>query len=133
MKNTMKSALKNIAFLLAFALSTASFTGAADASEHCKKVRINISNQTGQTVQVYDIDYYDFGSGVWRSEPTKNRILNHGGGWTYKKRLEKVGAEQTQVRVQYRTARDGKWKDKHASVSATAVCYKNSAYNVTLR
>ena len=46
---------------------------------------------------------------------------------------EKVGAEQTQIRIQYRTARNGKWKDKHASVSAPAVCYNGSTYTIALR
>ncbi len=128
-----KIALKTLTLAAAVTLSAASVPDFAEASEHCKKVRIQISNQTGDTVQVYDIDYFDYSAGRWRSEATKNRILNNGGGWTYKKRLEKVGAEQTKIRIQYRTARNGKWKDKHASVSAPAVCYNGSTYNIALR
>lgn len=130
---SLETAVKAVAFAAVFGLSAVSISGNAEASEHCKNVRIQISNQSGTTVQIYDIDYFDYSSGRWRSEATKNRIVNDGGSWEYKKRLEKVGAEQTQIRIQYRTARNGKWKDKHASVSAPAVCYNGSTYRIALR
>ena len=117
----------------ALGLALALGGSAANASEHCKDVTITVVNQTGNGAQVYDMQYYDFGAGKWRNEVTRNRVLGTGQSWSYRKRLEKVGAERTQIKIKYRTASGGKWKVKHQAFSATSTCYRGSTYRIYLR
>ena len=107
----------------------------AEASEHCKGVYINVANPNGATVKVIDIDYWDESAGRWRSEPVKNRVLRKGESWSWRKRLEKVGAENTKLRVEYRVyigKTFNKWSKKKAKVTNTRKCTRNMSWNVNI-
>ena len=132
-----------IAKTAAAALVTAMTVGAgmvaaptpAAASEHCKGVYINVSNPSGATVKVIDIDYWDSSAGRWRSEPVKNRVLRAGENWSWRKRLEGVGAERTKLRIEYRTYIGKtlkKWSKKKSVVTGSKVCHRNSRWNVKI-
>ena len=134
---TLKKML--IAPLMAAAVigsAAALMPGVAEASEHCKRVYIEAINKTGKTVKVVDIDYYDYGSKKWRSEPTTNRILRNGESWSWRKRLERVNGEKTVVRIEYRTKTGKKiirWSKKKRANSTKQVCNHGDAFKITLK
>jgi hypothetical protein len=77
----------------------------ASTSEHCSKVYIKVTNNTGDKVKVIDLDYFDYGlgkKGRWRSEPTKNEVIGKGQVYQTTRRLENVKAEYTKIRIKYR-------------------------------
>ena len=130
------SLLKKISAMTSLAIFGAAMAlgaSTANASEHCKDVTIAVSNQSGEPVEVYDMKYYDFGSGKWRNEALRNRVLGVGQSWAYIKRLERVGAERTQVMIMYRTLERGRWKVKHKEYSTQRTCYRGSTFEVVLR
>ena len=130
-KMIAKTAATALVAALTFGAGMAATTTAAQASEHCKRVHISVSNPTGAPVKVIDIDYYDFGKRGWRKEGVKNRVLRRGQVWTWKKRLEKVGAERTAVRIKYRTyigKTFNKWSKVQTVTSRTRVCHHNSTW-----
>jgi len=136
MTNILKTAIRMP--LIAAAIlggASAMTTTAANASEHCKKVYIEAINNTGKAIKIIDLDYYDYGSKKWRSEPTKNRVVYPGQSWSWRSRLEKVGGEKTRIRVEYRTAtgkRINKWSKVQSKKSSKATCSRGSAYTVTI-
>ncbi|MEP3599682.1 MAG: hypothetical protein ABJN26_07210, partial [Stappiaceae bacterium] len=69
MTHFAKIALAASALAVAGMMNVASVTP-ADASEHCKKVYIQVTNNTGAPIKMVDLDYRDYGSRKWRSEPT---------------------------------------------------------------
>ena len=109
---------------------------AADASENCKRVYIEAINKTGKTIKVIDIDYYDYGAKRWRTEMVKNRILRSGESWSWRKNLEGVNAEETRVRIEYRTKKRGRkvfvWSKVKRTRSAKKTCARGSSFAITL-
>ncbi|MEP3276921.1 MAG: hypothetical protein ABJN26_24075, partial [Stappiaceae bacterium] len=106
----------------------------ADASEHCKKVYIQVTNNTGAPIKMVDLDYRDYGSRKWRSEPTPNEVIPNGGTWQETRRLEKVNAELTKLRIQFkREKRSGKWHKRENAYSGKATCTRGKIFKVTLR
>lgn len=130
--NTFRKS-KMIAVAAALSGLAAAAPAPAHAGEGCRDVKIEVINQSKDGVKVYDMKYYDFGSGKWRNEATRNRILGVGQSWTYRKRLEWVGGEMTLVEVQYRTAQNGKWRVKRTARSPRKTCYRGSTYRVVIR
>lgn len=107
----------------------------AQASEHCKGVYINVSNPGGKTVKVIDIDYWDESAGRWRSEPVKNRVLRKGESWSWRRTLEKVGAENTRIRVEYRVYKGktfDKWSGVKRKTTRTRKCTRNMRWNISI-
>ncbi len=108
----------------------------AQAGKHCKKVYISAVNQTGAKIKIIDLDYWDPAYSKWRSEPTRNEIIHHGNVWQETRRLEKVNAKATRVRVQYRkVASKGpfKWSVKvYNAYSTVSTCGKGSSYKVRI-
>ncbi|MVA98175.1 hypothetical protein GN330_13070 [Nitratireductor sp. CAU 1489] len=122
---------------LAAALAGAALTaGPAMAAEGCKKVYLKVVNQTGARIKVIDLDYWDPSSNRWRSEPTKNEVIPNGQVWQETRRLERVNAERTRLRVEYRLPKSkgfGKWGKKKKGYSGYATCTHGKAYQVVLR
>lgn len=107
----------------------------AQASEHCKGVYINVSNPSGKTVKVIDIDYWDESANKWRSELVKNRVLRKGESWSWRRKLERVGAENTRLRIEYRTyigKRFKKWSGKKKAVTGLRKCKRNMRWNINI-
>ena len=136
----IKQALKQIGtiFSLAGLMSVAIFTATpAMAGKHCKDVYISAINKTGAKIKIIDLDYYDPAYSKWRSEPTPNEVIASGKIWQETRRLEKVNAKKTKIRVQYRKAKTkgaGKWSFKvYNAYSRAKTCGKGSSYEVTIR
>lgn len=106
------------------------------AGKHCKAVYITASNHSGNPIKIIDLDYYDPAYRKWRSEPTRNEIIRHGQVWQETRRLEKVNAKLTKVRIQYRkAAKKGpfKWSTKvYNAYSNSSTCGKGSAFRVRI-
>jgi len=103
----------------------------------CRDVKVEATNETGKQVKVIDIDYHDYTKGKWRSKIIPNKKL--ASGKVYKKtfkKLSKVGGEQTQIRVEYRTLiKDGffkKWSEVKRDWSSKGYCDKGATFAVTL-
>lgn len=102
----------------------------------CKKVKITVKNKTGGPIKLFDLDYKDFGSGRMRSENISNRVIPHGGSYSWKRNLEGVNNAKTYIEAQFTKLKsNGKWDLKHYwwQNSATKVCSKGKRYTVTLR
>ncbi len=99
----------------------------------CSKVKLDIKNNAGETIQIYDIDYYDYGSSVWRSEPTVNRVLNNGGSWQDTRNLEDVENASTKLRVKYRKLNSkNRWDGRYTATSSKVTCTKGKRISVTI-
>lgn len=142
--NATKAFVKSLAKPLTKALTLAAVVGVsalaaptlAAASEHCKNVYIKVVNSTGGEVKIIDLDYQDYGSGKWESEPTKNRVIGAGQVWAFKKRLERVGGEKTRIRIDYRAKERrllSKWSKVRNGYSGSKTCYDGSSFEVVLR
>lgn len=119
--------------LAAGVLSAAPFSPAM-AADNCKNVVISVKNSTGRAIRVVDLDYRDYGSRIWRSEPTSNRVLASGARWSDKRRLENVNYETTRIRVQYQILKsNGKWKlKKYEKLSRAKRCTKGTRFYVNV-
>jgi len=117
------------------ALSPLSSTPAY-AGKHCKNVYVSAINKSGGKIKIIDMDYYDSAYNKWRSEPTRNEVIPAGRNWQESRRLEKVNAQKTRIRIRYRKPKSkglASWSLKvHKAYSATAVCAKGRAFNVNL-
>jgi hypothetical protein len=94
----------------------------------CKKVYIKAINQTGQTVNITDLDYYDYEDGKWRSEPTVNKSIPNGQVWSDTRTLESVGGERIKIRIEYKDARG----NKKTAYSAVKTCRDKSTFTVAM-
>ena len=102
---------------------------------NCKDITVHAVNTTGVKVKIIDVDYHDYYSERWRSEPTPNReIAAEGKPYIWKFNLNQVDHAYTQIRVKYRKKEDDGWSKKvYRNWSAKSVCEAGKKYRVTLR
>lgn len=136
MTNTIARKLLSAGFILSTTLLP--ILGAASPAEaatrHCKKVNLEVINNSGKEIKVVDIDYYDVDAlGDWRSEPIANTEVDPGETWQKTRRLESVNQENTRVVVEYQT-RDiyGDWGRRQEASSAWQVCSRGATYTMTI-
>ncbi|HFC04154.1 MAG TPA: hypothetical protein ENJ55_00495 [Rhizobiales bacterium] len=136
MKLFTKATLAAAALATAGMMSLTTATPVMAKPDICKKVKIKITNLTGAPIQVFDLDYWDFGSNRKRSENISNRVLANGDSYKYTRNLEGVNNAKTFVRVQFRKLkRNGKWKLTRwwNADSATSVCTRGKTYTIRFR
>lgn len=122
-------------FATATMLSFATATPAAAAFNICKGVKLKVENKSNKTIQLFDIDYYDYGSRKWRSEPVRNTILEPGDTYRKTRNLEKVNRAETKIRARYRTLKsNGRWdKSKYYFYkSAKKICKTGTRFSVSI-
>ena len=121
------------------ALAAATFAATASSAsawgfDICEDVTMRFHNNTGAAIQIYDVDYYDYGQGIWRSEPFENRVIQDGYYFSFTRNLEDVENADTLLRVRYRTTNgSGQWRGNHRAQSNTFTCRHNSTANVYIR
>ena len=108
----------------ALALAAATAIGGAApamAANACKNVQLAFENNTRQTINIVDVDYYDpamGNGGGWRSEPIINEDIRPGATWRETRNLEKVNQRYTKVRFEYRKpGKFGGWSFKKYTVT----------------
>lgn len=129
---------KNIA---ALGLASAAMFGAATpafAGSTCKNVQLEVINETGDKINIVDIDYWDPAKGRkggWRSEPIKNETLADDGNWRETRNLERVNKRKTRIRVEYRIpGKFGGWSlKKYSKKSSRFTCDARDTAKVTLK
>ncbi|MBD1549258.1 hypothetical protein [Roseibium aggregatum] len=125
------------AMLAVAGAASLSLTGQASAGfDICKKVHITVQNNTGGPIQLFDLDYRDFGSNRWRSENTPNRVIRNGGSFSVTRNLEGVNNAKTYVRVQFRKLKsNGKWDHSKYwyADSGTSICSRGQSYRIVFR
>jgi len=129
---SLNTSVKVASFLIAGTL----FSATAHAGAHCKNVYVSALNKTGAAIKIVDMDYYDPAYSKWRSEPTKNQIIPAGRNWQETRRLERVNAKNTYVRIEYRKPKTkgiGKWSKIYTAYSARKTCHKGSNFQIILR
>lgn len=99
----------------------------------CKKVKTKIVNRTGEQVKIYDLDYHDYGSDLWRSEPVDDFYMPANEVRFITRNLEKVNQARTQIRIKYKKLdSDGEYRVKAKDWSSSSTCTKNKTYVVYL-
>lgn len=101
----------------------------------CKDVRITVKNMTGTSVQLFDIDYIDMGTGRKRSENISNRILVDGDSYTFTRNLEGVNNAETILRIQVRKLKANKKWDLSQwwnYDSPKVMCRKGKRFTINL-
>lgn len=133
---TQKTLSFKIAVLTAISPLLISPTPASAAFRNtCKDVDITIKNETGKMVKVYDIEYYNDRTGLWKNMIFKDRALANNSTWIEKDRnLKKVRDVETKVRIQYREFKNGRvrWKLLEKD-SSKARCSHGNKFTVTLK
>ncbi len=122
-------AMAGVATLAAVAPASAGF-------DICKKVSITVKNNTGQPIQLFDLDYRDLGSNRWRSENISNKVIPNGGSHTEVRNLEGVNNASTFVRVQFRKLKsNGRWDHSKYwyADSNSATCSRGASYRIVFR
>lgn len=108
-------------------------TASAFSFDSCKDVTIVVRNHTGEEVRIYDLDYYDYAVGIWRSEPLNNFNLRGGKSKFIERNLGSVNQARTQIRIQYRKLdSDGEYRIKTEDWSSSGVCSKGKTFEVKL-
>lgn len=108
-------------------------------AKNCKKVHLQVNNQTGKTIKIIDLDYWDTESEKWRSEPVRNTVVKNNRAWQKTRRLEHVHNQNVKIRVEYRKAKWNKflkrvsWSKKQKYISSPKKCTKYADYTMTLR
>ena len=136
MFNRYSLSLKSALSVAAVVVATVVVAGPAHAGKHCKNVYVSAVNLTQSKIKIIDLDYYDPAYQKWRSEPTPNQVIPAGRQWQETRRLEKVNAKQTAIRIKYRKPKTkgfGKWSKVFTAYSTSQVCGKGSIYEVKLR
>ncbi len=107
-----------------------------DFSPGCKNVTIRAINQTGREIKVVDIDFYDYKQDRWRSKVTKNETVRSGRTFRRTLKLQKVGGDQTRVKIQYRVRKKasglGQWSKVFEQQTAAKVCTNSTTFAVGL-
>ncbi|MEM9150400.1 MAG: hypothetical protein AAGB19_08095 [Cyanobacteria bacterium P01_F01_bin.3] len=100
---------------------------------NCRNVSLTAINKTGGPIKIFDIEYFNPRTNLWKNEWVSNRIIANNGTWTDERNLEKVYDLKTKVRFQYRTLKEnGKWSRKVETDSNTQRCSDGETYSVTL-
>ncbi len=136
MLNKLFPSLSTSVKVASFFIAGTLFSATAHAGAHCKNVYVSAINKTGAAIKIVDMDYYDPAYSKWRSEPTKNQIIPAGRNWQETRRLERVNAKNTYVRIEYRKPKTkgiGKWSKIYTAYSARKTCHKGSNFQIILR
>lgn len=123
----------SLVLAVAGSVSMMSTTPAAALFDICKDVRITAVNQTGGTIQIFDFDYWDFGSNRKRSENISNVTIENGKSYTVTRNLEGVNNAKTKVRVQFRKLKsNGKWDYSQFwyADSPAATCSRGRSFRI---
>lgn len=104
-----------------------------DFSEGCKDVSIEAFNRTGGTIKIVDVDFYDFQQDLWRSKVTRNRDVASGQVWQWKTKLQKVGGDQTRLRIQYRKRKGNGWSGVFNHLTPEIRCRKGTRISTSIR
>ncbi|WP_428643749.1 hypothetical protein [Roseibium sp.] len=136
MRLISKSATAAAILAVAGVASLAAVAPASAGFDICKKVNITVKNNTGQPIQLFDLDYRDLGSNRWRSENISNRVIPNGGSYSVKRNLEGVNNANTYVRVQFRKLKsNGRWDHSKYwyADSNTSLCRRGASYRIVFR
>lgn len=131
-----KTKTATIALATAAMISGMAATPATAGFDICKKVNISFTNMTGAPIQIFDLDYWDFGSNRKRSENFSNRVLAHGATHRVRRNLEGVNNAKTFIRVQFRKLKsNGKWNRSQwwNADSKTATCRRGKSFSIRFR
>lgn len=128
---TLKTLAK--AVLTAAALAATATTANAWGFDICEDVTMRLHNYSGEAIQIYDVDYYDYGQSVWRSEPFENRVIQDGYYFSFTRNLEDVENAQTRIRFRYRTTSGGRWTGNYTAQGNSFTCRHNATVDVRLR
>lgn len=104
-----------------------------DFSRGCKDVRIQATNQTGGTIKIVDIDFYDYKQDRWRSKFTSNRAVAPGRVWWWKTKLQKVDGDETRLRIQYRKRNGAGWSKVQNHLTPKFRCQKGTSISASIR
>lgn len=133
MKTLIKPALICTTLAVAGSLSLASVTPAAAAFDRCKNVSVTVTNMTGGPVQLFDVDYWDYGSNRKRSKNVRNLVLGHGDSRRMNLTLNGVNNARTYLTVQYRKLKsNGRWNLTQwwNARSNTALCRRGTRFSI---
>ena len=131
-----KATTAAIALATAGIISSMTVAPASAGFDICKKVHINLKNLTGAPIQLFDLDYWDFGSNRKRSENISNRVLAHGASYRVTRNLEGVNNAKTFIRVQFRKLKsNGKWNRSQwwNADSSTSTCRRGKSFIIRFR
>lgn len=131
---------KKPALLAALCLLVA-FAPGQTLAKSCRNVHLEVRNQTGKSIKMIDLDYWDSESEKWRSEPVRNEVIKNGHTWQENRNLEFVNNQPVKIRVEYRTlkwhkfSKKWKWAMKKSSLTMKnpKTCTKNTDYIISLR
>ncbi|MGY6276769.1 hypothetical protein [Methylomonas sp. MgM2] len=136
--NSGRTGLVARSFLLIGALLLAIASSQVQA-KNCRKVHLEVRNQSGHPIKFVDLDYWDSESEIWRSEPVRNVVIKNNRSWQETRTLERVYKQDVKIRAEYKT---GKWNKllkrwvwslrKSRAVSAPQQCVKNTDFLLTL-
>jgi len=109
-------------------------------AKSCRNVHVEVRNQTGKSIKMVDLDYWDSESEKWRSEPVRNEVIKNGHTWQENRNLEFVNNQPVKLRVEYKTLKWSKWSKKwkwamkksRFTMRNPKTCTKNTDYIVTL-
>ena len=129
---TLKTFAK--AALTAATFAATATTASAWGFDICEDVTMRLHNNTGEAIEVYDLDYYDYGQSIWRSEPLEDRVIQDGYYFTFTRNLEDVENAQTLLRFRYRaTDSQGRWTSGYVAQSNSFTCRHNTRRDVYAR
>jgi len=121
-----KSIARNV--LCAAILGATALAASPASAASCKSVYVKAANQTGQTVTITDLDYYDYEDAKWRSEPTVNKQIPNGQVWADTRTLGSVGGERIKIRIEYKDA----YGNKKKAYSTAKTCRDKSTFTVAM-
>lgn len=110
-------------------------------AKSCRNVHLEVKNQTGKSIKMVDLDYWDSESEKWRSEPVRNEVIKNGRTWQENRNLEFVNNQPVKIRVEYKTLKWHKWSKKwkwalrksRFTTRNAKTCTKNTEYIISLR
>jgi hypothetical protein len=109
-------------------LGAAALAASPASAKWCKGVYVKATNQTGRSVTITDLDYYDYEDGKWRSEPTVNKRIPNGQVWSDTRTLESVGGERIKIRIEYTDA----YGSRKTAYSGDRTCRNGSSFSVVM-
>lgn len=106
---------------------------AAHADQRCRQVTFNVTNETGQTITVYRVEYEDVEDDKLRRNNVRNTEILNGQSEPIEETLEYVGNEPIgTVSFQYQIGSTGReWSD--AEESNVERCVRRMEINHTIR
>lgn len=104
-----------------------------DFTEGCKDVHIAATNSTGKAIKIIDVDFYDYEQNLWRSKVTKNTEVAPGRMWQWTTKLQKVGGDQTRLRIQYRKRNGNGWSKVYDHETPEIRCQKGTEITTSIR